>query len=114
MTQPLARPQRLTLRGFSKERAALVREMEDHGWTGRITSNGHAFMRAPDGQTTCSVSPKFGSPTRATGNSQAVFKRWRRQQETDTPSLTLLTNARIVGLTQRSRPRQTGPAPCGS
>lgn len=77
MTQSHALSQRLCLRGFAKERAALVREMEDHGWTGRITANGHAFMRAPDGRTTCSVAPKFGSPTRSTGNAQAAFKRWR-------------------------------------
>lgn len=76
--------QAITLRiptGFAKERADLIRRMEAEGWTGRITTNGHAFMRAPDGETTCSVAPKLGSPTRATGNSEAVFKRWLKQQE---------------------------------
>lgn len=80
MTQPNS-AQRLSLNGFAKERAALVREMEDHGWRGRLTSNGHAFMLAPDGELTCSVTPKTGSPTRADANSRMVFRRWLKAQQ---------------------------------
>jgi hypothetical protein len=68
--------------GFAPERAALIREMEADGWTGRISSKGHAIMRAPDGTTTCSVAPKLGSPTRAAANQAATYRRWKRAQET--------------------------------
>jgi len=35
-------------------------------------------MRSPDGTMTCSVAPKTGSPTRDMGNSQMIYKRWKR------------------------------------
>lgn len=70
----------MRLGGFSKDQTALVRQMEDYGWTGRIGANGHAFMLAPDGITTCSVVPKDGS-RRQRGNSQAVFKAWLKKME---------------------------------
>jgi hypothetical protein len=76
MTQtPLTR---LNLAGFSPKKARLVRKMEDHGWTGRVSSNGHAIMRCPDGETTCSVSPKMGSG-RGLLNDEQTFKRWMRE-----------------------------------
>lgn len=69
---------RLPLAGFSPKKARLVRKMEDHGWTGRISSNGHAIMRCPDGTTTTSVSPKMGSG-RGLLNDEATFKKWMRE-----------------------------------
>ena len=71
-------PGRLRLSGFSREKAELIRQMEDDGWTGRISSRGHALLRSPDGTASCSVSPKVGSPTRDRGNSQMIYKRWKR------------------------------------
>lgn len=102
---------RLSLSAFSKERAALVREMEDHGWTGRITTNGHAFMLSPDGTTTTSVAPKFGSPTRASGNSRAVFKRWlkQQQQETTAPEPTIHRSIPEPETELKSEPERTTP-----
>lgn len=58
---------------------ALIREMEADGWTGRISNRGHAIMRSPDGTTTCSVSPKVGTPHRR-GNLGANYRRWKRAQ----------------------------------
>jgi len=79
MTQPQTKD-RLTLpRAFEKGQTALVREMEDDGWTGRMSQNGHAIMRAPDGEATCSVTPKVGS-FRGRGNQSAPYKRWKRCQ----------------------------------
>lgn len=76
MTQTPQR--RLRLSGFAREKVALIRQMEDDGWTGRVSSRGHALMRSPDGTMTCSVAPKTGSPTRDMGNSQMIYKRWKR------------------------------------
>ena len=57
----------------------LIQGMEDYGWRGRVSSRGHAIMRSPDGMTSCSISPKVGSP-RHRGNQAAPFKRWLREQ----------------------------------
>jgi len=70
---------RLRLRGFCRERAKLIRQMEDDGWQGRLSANGHAIMRSPDGRESCCISPKQGSPTRASANNAMVYKRWKRQ-----------------------------------
>ena len=43
------------LRGFDKEARRLVVKALDEGWTGRISSKGHAILRHPDG-TTISIS----------------------------------------------------------
>jgi hypothetical protein len=67
--------------GFAAERVSLIRQMEADGWTGRITTNGHAFMSAPDGQTTCSIVPKTGSPTRSAANQAAPYRRWKKALE---------------------------------
>lgn len=114
MTQPppLFQSGRLSLNGFAKERAQLVREMEDSGWTGRITANGHAFMRAPDGQTTCSVAPKTGSPTRANGNSASVYKRWLKQKlDAENSADPDREDIQTVNEPAAVAPRATPPAP---
>lgn len=73
-----AGPLRLTS-AFEPFTIALIREMEADGWTGRISAKGHAIMRSPDGQTTCAVSPKVGTPHRR-GNLGANYRRWKRAQ----------------------------------
>jgi hypothetical protein len=76
VTTPLRLP-----RAFHKQMAALVRELESHGWTGRISTPGHAIMQAPDGVTTCSITPKLGSP-RHLRNNRAKIDRWLRESAT--------------------------------
>ncbi|HEX8321681.1 hypothetical protein [Longimicrobium sp.] len=63
---------------FHREMAALVRELEDLGWTGRLSTPGHAIMRAPDGKSTCSITPKLGSP-RHLVNNRTKIERWKRE-----------------------------------
>lgn len=70
----------LKLPGFSREKAQLVGQMLADGWTGRVSRNGHAILLAPDGVTSCSVSPKNGS-YRDRGNTAAIYKRWQREQQ---------------------------------
>ena len=53
--------------------------MEDDGWTGRITSRGHALMLAPDNGPTTTISAKGGCPN-GRGNSASVYKAWKRDQ----------------------------------
>jgi len=65
---------------FEEIPTKLIREMEAAGWTGKVSRKGHAIMRAPDGQTTCSVSPKVGAAFRA-ANLGMEFRRWQREQE---------------------------------
>jgi len=64
---------------FHKDGVALVRQMEASGWTGRLGASGHVFMFAPDGVTTCSITPKAGSRRHMT-NQVAVYRRWLREQ----------------------------------
>lgn len=77
MTQ-ISQPLRLTS-GFDPERIALIRLMEEDGWTGRISKQGHAIMRAPDGVSTCSISPKVKNG-RSGENVGAEYRRWKREQ----------------------------------
>jgi hypothetical protein len=62
----------------------LIREMESHGWTGRYTTNSHILMRAPDGETTCSIAPRVGAEHRR-HNIGREFRAWLRQQEAPAP-----------------------------
>jgi hypothetical protein len=78
MTQT-AQQLRLT-NNFEPAAIALVREMEDDGWTGRISNRGHAILRSPDGAATCSVQPRIGDP-RNKHNVGASYRRWKRAQE---------------------------------
>lgn len=75
MTAPL----RLT-NAFHPYCITLIREMEADGWTGKVTKKGHALMLAPDGVTTCMVSPKPGAQHRI-DNLGMEYRRWKRVQE---------------------------------
>jgi hypothetical protein len=77
---PMPVREAMTLGGFDKEAAALVRRMASRGWCGRITRQGHWLGRSPDGTVTVTVSPKNGSP-RNLKNAEAVFRRWIREAE---------------------------------
>lgn len=68
------------LTGFDKTATALVLEASEHGWIGRLSSKGHAIMRAPDGETTMSVS-RDSLRGRSGRNARAYFDRWLRAQE---------------------------------
>lgn len=70
---------------FHKQMAALVRELESYGWVGRLSTPGHAIMQAPDGVTTCSITPKLGSP-RHLANNRAKIDRWLREQVATEPA----------------------------
>lgn len=74
MTAPL----RLT-NAFHPYCITLIREMEADGWTGKVTKKGHALMMAPDGVTTCMVSPKPGAQHRI-DNLGMEYRRWKREQ----------------------------------
>jgi hypothetical protein len=67
------------LKHFDDTATRLVLEMQAHGWRGHMTSTGHAFMYAPDGTTTTSVS-RESLRGRAGRNARAAFERWQRAQ----------------------------------
>ncbi len=77
LDQPLLLGDR-DLRNFDKEAAALVLAFQLAGWRGHLTAKGHAFMRAPDGQTTASVS-RDSLRGRSGRNSAAALKAWMRE-----------------------------------
>jgi predicted RNA binding protein YcfA (HicA-like mRNA interferase family) len=67
---------RLKLPGvFEPWARTLIRQMEDDGWTGRISTRHHAIMRSPDGTETCSVKPKVEAP-RDRQNVGKEYRRW--------------------------------------
>lgn len=73
---------RLDLKAFDKRAADLVLETMEYGWLGRVSSKGHAILRAPDGQTTMSVARDSDRSTGA--NARADFDRWLRTAEPQT------------------------------
>lgn len=75
-----ARLTREDVSGFDKTMAEIVLEMGEHGWVGRMSSKGHAIMRAPDGTCTHSVS-RDSLKGRSGKNTRAVFERWKREKE---------------------------------
>lgn len=50
----------------------------DAGWDGRISSRGHAILRAPDGVTTVSVS-RGQSDHRALTQAKSDLRRWLKR-----------------------------------
>lgn len=65
-------------KGFDREHAKVIRELETLGWTFTMSKQGHAIGRAPDGVTTTSVSGSKGSP-RNLKNVQATLRQWQRK-----------------------------------
>src|SRR5699024_3883928 len=70
---------------FDKEATTLVLEAMDYGWLGRISSKNHAILRAPDGQTTISVS-RDSLRGRSGRNCRAQFDRWLKEHTDPTPT----------------------------
>jgi hypothetical protein len=68
-----------SLPGWDKENRSLVYAMIEAGWTGRITSKGHWFAKAPDGTTKITVPSKNGN-NRGLANAEAQFMRWLKAQ----------------------------------
>lgn len=67
------------LKQFDGESTALVMEMVEAGWTGRISQRGHAIMHAPDGEATHSIS-RDSLRGRSGRNARATFERWMKQR----------------------------------
>lgn len=67
------------LKRYDAEARELVLRMIDDGWSGRISSRGHAILRAPDGKSTASVSPNYHR-SRAGKNAEAVYRRWKSRK----------------------------------
>lgn len=79
------RLQRTDLTTFDKEATTLVLEAMDYGWLGRISSKNHAILRAPDGQTTISVS-RDSLRGRSGRNCRAQFDRWLKEHTDPAPT----------------------------
>ncbi len=64
---------------FDQHARDLVNEMVDAGWSLRITKKGEAFLKAPDGSTTTTVS-RSSLRGRSGANARAFFERWKKGQ----------------------------------
>ena len=65
-----------SLAGFDKAAKEVIKEMQAHGWTGRVSSKGHWIGRAPDGVATIAVGRNLSAPNRARQNTLAEWARW--------------------------------------
>lgn len=92
----VAELRRTDLRTFDQEMTDLIMEMTDHGWTGRVSSNGHAIMRAPDGEDTHSIS-RSSLRGRSGRNARAAFDRWLRQQPAKEPEMSDQETTTVTG-----------------
>lgn len=68
------------LRHFDKEAVDLVLEYQVHGWTGWLSANMHAIMRAPDGDGTASISRKYRRK-RSAEIMRRPLDQWLRRRE---------------------------------
>jgi len=71
---------RRDLRTYDNEAWSLVKRMQEHGWTGRLSGNGHVVMYAPDGVHSQTFS-RDSLRGRSGRNARAMFERWLRQRE---------------------------------
>jgi hypothetical protein len=74
-------PDRIELGGFSQESKKIIRQLEDYGWTFRISRQGHAIGHAPDGETRTSISKNLSRANRSQQAAEATVKRWERHLE---------------------------------
>lgn len=70
---------------FDDSSTELIRALEAEGWRGRVSSRGHAIMRAPDGTTTTSVSRDHDKNRRTRQNAWAEFHRWQAAKAATPP-----------------------------
>ncbi|UDL16051.1 hypothetical protein QEH42_gp167 [Microbacterium phage Pumpernickel] len=68
------------MRKFDDGARELVLRMVDAGWVGRITKQGHAYMRAPDGEVSATVARDSGRG-RSGMNAEARFRRWQEGRD---------------------------------
>lgn len=73
---------RTELRKFDDEALAVIREFQQHGWRGYVSQRGHAIMRAPDGETTASISHRLGGKAGPARKARGDLARWLRTQDT--------------------------------
>jgi hypothetical protein len=85
-----------SLPGWDKENRSLVYAMIESGWTGRITSKGHWFGKAPDGTTKITVPSKNGN-NRGLANAEAQFMRWLKAQAGTLPDGTPIIQTHRTG-----------------
>lgn len=69
---------RADMAGFDAKCIDLAMEAQELGWTGKMSSKGHMIMRAPDGETTFSISRRWTNG-RAGMNMRSNLERWKRQ-----------------------------------
>jgi hypothetical protein len=79
--RPESGPSRVALGGFSAESKKIIRQLEDYGWTFRISKQGHAIGHAPDGETRTSISKNLSRANRSQQAAEATVKRWERHLE---------------------------------
>jgi predicted RNA binding protein YcfA (HicA-like mRNA interferase family) len=99
-------PLRLTS-AFSPTKRDLIRQMEADGWTGRVTAGGHAFMRAPDGVATCSITPKDRSGN-SLNNDLAPYRTWLKARDEAAAAAEVIQTA-IAVPEQPARPLSVEP-----
>ena len=68
------------MKTFDDASRDLVLRMVDAGWVGRITKQGHAYMRAPGGEVSATVARDSGRG-RSGMNAEARFKRWQEGRD---------------------------------
>lgn len=68
------------IKHFDHDAIHLVAQYHFAGWRSHMTSNGHVFLKAPDGTETASVS-RESLRGRSGRNAAAPLKRWRRRIE---------------------------------
>jgi hypothetical protein len=85
-----------SLPGWDKENRSLVYAMIEAGWTGRITSKGHWFGKAPDGKTKITVPSKNGN-NRGLANAEAQFMRWLKNAAGTLPDGTPIITTHRTG-----------------
>lgn len=70
------------LKGWTEDAVDLVLEYQVHGWSGRMSSRGHAIMLAPDGDGTASISRKH-TWNRGGKNARRQLQRWLERKKAE-------------------------------
>lgn len=73
------------LKAFDQPSRELVLDMIGAGWIGRVSQRGHAIMRAPESELTCSVGPDHESNPNKLKMARRTFERWGRRDDPDAP-----------------------------
>lgn len=68
----------VSTKNFSREAREIIKRLEDQGWTFRVSSNGHAIGKSPEGSHSISVAPRLSARNRAYQNTLAEVRRWEK------------------------------------